>query len=80
MCVVPKGAEAGARFRADVGLKVLVGRPVRFDLVALTGADHRRAGDVVQVTEDDFHRLPPVTATLPGMAPWRSSRSRSRAS
>ena len=64
VCVVPRGAEEGdvhaARGRS---FALVVGRPVRFDLFASDTVD-AAAGDVVDVDDERFERLPPVATTV----------------
>ncbi len=64
VCVVPRGAEEGTAYVARGRTFALaVDRPVRFDLLASDAADER-AGDVVDVDEERFERLPPLAATI----------------
>jgi molecular chaperone DnaK (HSP70) len=65
VCVVPRGADEGtvhvARGRT---FALAVDRPVRFELLASDAGD-ARAGDVVDVEDERFERLPPLAATIP---------------
>jgi molecular chaperone DnaK (HSP70) len=63
LCVLPRGAEEGAKHRTEhPGLQLVLGRAVRFDLFA---ADARDDGPGAVVTPDDaFDRLPPVAAAF----------------
>ncbi|MDP9148954.1 MAG: heat-shock protein Hsp70, partial [Myxococcota bacterium] len=64
VCVVPRCAEEGASHVAEGRVfGLVVGRPVRFDLLASAEVD-ARPGEVVDVDEDRFARLPPLTATV----------------
>lgn len=64
VCVVPRGAEEGVEHAAKGRKLVLaVGRPVRFDLFASDTVDAQE-GDVVDVDEERFERLPPLAATV----------------
>jgi molecular chaperone DnaK (HSP70) len=66
VCVVPRGAEEGVVHAArGRSFALVVGRPVRFDLFASDEAD-AHAGDLVDVDDDRFARLPPLAATLDG--------------
>jgi molecular chaperone DnaK (HSP70) len=70
VCVVPRGAEEGpAHFAGERTFALAVGRPVRFDLLS-SDAVEARAGDVVDVDEELFTRLPPLATTIdtPGAA------------
>jgi molecular chaperone DnaK (HSP70) len=64
VCVVPRGAEEGtpqvARGRT---FAIAVGRPVRFDLFASDDSP-AAAGDVVEVDDERFVRLPPIATAL----------------
>jgi hypothetical protein len=64
VCVVPRGAEEGTTHIARGRTFALsVGRPVRFDLFASDQAD-ARAGDMVDLDDDGFVRLPPIATAL----------------
>jgi molecular chaperone DnaK (HSP70) len=64
ICVVPRGAEEGARTVASGrALQLVVGRPVRFDLFASDAASDR-PGDVVTVDADRFEALPPALVSF----------------
>jgi hypothetical protein len=66
VCVVPRGAEEGVVHAASGRMFALaVGRPVRFDVLASDEAS-ARAGDVVDVDDDAYARLPPLATTLDG--------------
>jgi molecular chaperone DnaK (HSP70) len=66
VCIVPRGAEEGVPHGAHGRAFALsVGRPVRFDVLASDEVDSR-AGDVVDVEDERFVRLPPLTTTLEG--------------
>ena len=65
LCVIPRGAKEGERHlatRHSLGLKV--GRAVRFDLFASDDAVVDAPGAVVELDEDRFLLLPPVTTTF----------------
>jgi molecular chaperone DnaK (HSP70) len=76
VCVIPRGAEEGtvhiARGRT---FGLAVGRPVRFDLLASDSIDVR-AGDVVDIDEEQFVRLPPLATIVD--APESAARSTER--
>ena len=64
VCVVPRGAEEGTTHVASGRTFALsVGRRVRFDLFA-SDENEARAGDVVDVDDDRFVRLPPIATAL----------------
>ncbi len=64
VCVVPRGADEGVP-HATHGrtFELSVGRPVRFDLLASDEVD-ARAGDVVDVDDERFVRMPPLATYL----------------
>jgi molecular chaperone DnaK (HSP70) len=65
VCVVPRGAQVGAAQKADRRrLSLVVGRPVRFELLASDDASGHRSGDVVTIDDDHFERLPPIATTI----------------
>jgi molecular chaperone DnaK (HSP70) len=64
VCILPRGAKEGVRHEAGRRFELLVGRSVRFDLLASDVA-RDEAGALVSVVEDAFERLPPVVARLP---------------
>ncbi|MGD0675408.1 MAG: Hsp70 family protein [Polyangiaceae bacterium] len=69
VCVVPRGADEGSIHVAHGRTFALaVGRPVRFDLFASDEVD-ARPGDVVDVEDDRFARLAPLTASLDARRP-----------
>jgi hypothetical protein len=66
VCVVPRGAEEGTRHAARGRTFALVlGRPVRFELFASDSAE-AAPGDVVEVDEERFERLPPLATKVEG--------------
>jgi molecular chaperone DnaK (HSP70) len=67
VCVVPRGAEEGVAHTAGGRTFALaLGRPVRFELFASDRA--AVPGDVVEVDEERFARLPPVATRIEGRA------------
>jgi molecular chaperone DnaK (HSP70) len=66
VCIVPRGAEEGIPHAASGRTFALaVGRPVRFDVLA-SDEGSARAGDVVDVDDEHYARLPPLATTLDG--------------
>ena len=64
VCVVPRGAEEGVVYRAQGRTFALAtGRQVRFDVLASDEVD-ARAGDVVNVDDERFTRLPPLATAI----------------
>lgn len=70
VCVVPRGAEEETKHVAtSAPLKLLVGRPARFDLWASEGARVDAPGALVTLDDEGFRPLPPVAAAFdPGAA------------
>lgn len=65
LCIVPKGLEAGETLAIDqLGLKAVVGRPVRFQLFSSTQRPDDKAGTVVSLDAGGFHPLPPLHSRL----------------
>lgn len=64
VCVVPRGSEEGT-VHAALGrtFTLVAGRPVRFDLFASDLVD-AGPGDVLEVDEERFARLPPIVTTI----------------
>ncbi len=66
VCVVPRGAEEGVTHGAQGRTFALAtGRPVRFELLASDDTSVS-AGDVVEVDDDRFARLPPLVTVIEG--------------
>ncbi|HXX66775.1 MAG TPA: Hsp70 family protein [Polyangiaceae bacterium] len=64
VCVVPRGAEEGTvHTAAGRTFTLVVGRPVRFDLFS-SDVVEATPGDVHDVDEERFVRLPPVVTTI----------------
>jgi molecular chaperone DnaK (HSP70) len=66
VCVVPRGAEEGVAHAARGRTFALaLGQPVRFELLASDGVN-AQPGDVVEVDEERFERLPPLATKVEG--------------
>jgi molecular chaperone DnaK (HSP70) len=68
ICILPHGAPAGELIElSGLDLHLRVNTPVRFQVYTSTRHDETRAGDVVALTPDAFHALPPLetVATAP---------------
>lgn len=63
LCVVPRGAREGERYRVERDLTLTVGQPARFELYANDAGPVHAPGELVTLT-DDFLLLPPIAATL----------------
>ena len=67
VCILPRGSASGEEIRLTERLFALrLGRPVRFHLassIAEAGAPPK-LGDIVELNEDDYVRLPPLASVL----------------
>ncbi len=63
VCVVPRGAEEGARHSTGRKFALRVGAPVRFEVYA-TDAGATAPGDVVTLDSETHSRLAPLATTL----------------
>jgi molecular chaperone DnaK (HSP70) len=71
VCLLPKGFEPGDKLKLKhLGFKLLVDRPVRFQLY-YSNRREDEAGSIVALNADDFQTLPPLQTklTLPEGAP-----------
>lgn len=63
MCVVPRGSQEGERHSAATRrLALKLGQPVRFELYASDDDAVHAPGQIVELDDERFRRLPPVTA------------------
>lgn len=62
ICLIPKGSEEGAEFVIDRGLRLRVGRPVRFPLY--TAAARRDESGAVLALDERYRPLPALQAAL----------------
>jgi molecular chaperone DnaK (HSP70) len=61
ICILPHGAPAGEPIELpDLDLHLRVNTPVRFQVYTSTRHEGAQAGDVVALTPDAFHALPPL--------------------
>jgi molecular chaperone DnaK (HSP70) len=71
ICILPHGAPAGEPIElSSLDLHLRVNTPVRFQVYTSTRHEQTKAGDVVALTPDAFHALPPLetVATAPRAA------------
>ena len=71
ICILPHGAAAGELIElSDLDLHLRVNTPVRFQVYTSTRHENTKAGDVVELTPEEFHALPPLetVATAPQAA------------
>lgn len=72
ICVLPRGTETGCEVTLPGrSFALRLGQPVRFHLVSSTGDTPWKAGDLVDLAEDDFVHLPALAARLPASAEGR---------
>jgi len=65
VCAIPKGAAEGALQRAGATpLKLLVGKPARFDVFS-SDTEAPATGSVVELEEAQFDALPPLATIVP---------------
>jgi molecular chaperone DnaK (HSP70) len=61
ICILPHGAPVGElRELSDLDLHLRVNTPVRFQVYTSTRHEKTKAGDVVELTPEAFHALPPL--------------------
>ncbi len=64
LCLLERGSEEGKEVEVQREFKVLTNRPVKFTLFSSTTRRGDRLGDVVEINEKDFVRLPPLKTVL----------------
>ncbi len=64
VCLIERGTEEGQEVEVDRDFKVLTNRPVRFTLFSSTTRQGDHTGDIVDVSQEDFVRLPPLQTVL----------------
>lgn len=65
ICVLPRGTEAGHEVRLPQrSFALRLGQPVRFHLVSSIADTPWQAGDLVDLGDGDFVRLPPIATIL----------------
>lgn len=65
VCLLPRHVEPGESVvMKDRVFNLLLGRPVRFSLYATTSDRTEESGDLVELADDDFIRLPAVETVL----------------
>mgnify|MGYP001243253266 CR=1 FL=1 len=64
VCIMPRGSEEGHEIRlSERTFSLRLGQPVRFHLASSVADTTYRPGEIAELTEEDFIRLPPI-ATL----------------
>ncbi|MCA9129061.1 MAG: Hsp70 family protein [Planctomycetales bacterium] len=65
ICIVPGSASPGDRFElTESPLELIVGQPVQFPVAYSSTRLADRAGDIVELTEEDFSILPPLRTVV----------------
>ncbi|ASL41970.1 Chaperone protein DnaK [Burkholderia sp. AD24] len=65
ICLLPRGTEEGQEILiADRTFALRLGHPVRFHLVASSADTVYRAGELIDLTDGDFVRLPPIATVV----------------
>ncbi|WP_174364112.1 Hsp70 family protein [uncultured Caballeronia sp.] len=65
ICLLPRGTEEGREvFLQDRVFTLLLGHPVRFHLVSSTGDRAYQPGELVDLSQSDFVRLPPIATVV----------------
>ncbi len=64
VCLIERGTEEGQEVEIERQFQVLTNRPVKFTLLSSTIRQDDHIGDVVDVKEGEFVRLPPLQTVL----------------
>lgn len=65
VCIVPGSASAGDTFRlSELGMELTVGEPVQFPVAYSSSRLSDRAGDLVDLTDEEFVSLPPIRTVV----------------
>ncbi|MFM0593509.1 Hsp70 family protein [Paraburkholderia dilworthii] len=65
ICLLPRGTEEGLEILiADRTFALRLGHPVRFHLVSSSADTVYRAGELIDLTDGDFVRLPPIATVV----------------
>ncbi|MEN8261286.1 MAG: Hsp70 family protein, partial [Pseudomonadota bacterium] len=65
VCILPRGSEEGVEVVLESrSFALRLGEPVRFHLVSSVEDIVPQAGDLVDITEEGFHSLPPLAVAL----------------
>ncbi len=64
LCLLERGSEEGKETEVQREFKVFTNRPVKFTLFSSTTRRGDKLGDVVEINEKDFVRLPPLRTVL----------------
>ncbi len=64
VCLIERGTEEGQELEIDRDFKVLTNRPVKFTLFSSTVRQGDHVGDLVELNQEDFVRLPSLQTVL----------------
>ncbi len=64
VCLIERGTEEGQEVEVDRDFKVLTNRPVKFTLYSSTTRQGDHTGDIVEIDQVDFVRLPSLHTVL----------------
>ncbi len=64
VCLIERGTEEGREVEVERDFKVLTNRPVKFTLFSSTIRQGDHIGDIVELNQEDFVRLPPLQTVL----------------
>ncbi len=67
LCILPKGSEEGHEITlTQQQFALRIGQPVRFHLVSNSGDGNYQVGELVDISSERFHSLPPLAVALEG--------------
>ncbi|NPA94670.1 MAG: molecular chaperone DnaK, partial [Thermodesulfobacteria bacterium] len=64
VCLIERGTEEGEEVEIDRQFQVLTNRPVKFTLLSSTIRQEDHVGDIVQINDKEFVKLPPLQTVL----------------
>lgn len=64
VCLIERGTEEGLEVEVDRDFKVLTNRPVKFTLFSSTTRQGDHIGDIVEINQEDFVKLPHLQTML----------------
>jgi len=65
VCILPRGSEEGHEIRlTERTFSLRLGQPVRFHLASSVADTAYRPGDIAELTDEDFIRLPPIATVV----------------
>ena len=64
VCLIERGTEEGQEVEIDKKFQVITNKPVKFTLFSSTIRQDDHVGDIVEINQDEFVRLPPLQTVL----------------